>query len=100
MLCGIRAIGRHQRGVYESKIKRETGFEPVTLRAAIESSTTELPARRNEEQPTHKQTTINYNKHTYSNTEHKTTNALLSLVTRGSGFRKISTLLRCTSTVL
>lgn len=30
------------------KKKRETGFEPVTLRAAIESSTTELPARRNQ----------------------------------------------------
>ena len=33
-----------------SKSKRETGFEPVTLRAAIESSTTELPARRNQTQ--------------------------------------------------
>ena len=30
----------------ESNIKRETGFESVTIRAAIESSTTELPARR------------------------------------------------------
>ena len=26
--------------------KRETGIEPVTIRAAIERSTTELPARR------------------------------------------------------
>lgn len=40
-------VGRRGCDVCESKSKRETGFEPVTLRAAIESSTTELPARRN-----------------------------------------------------
>ena len=29
----------------QKKIERNTGFEPVTLRAAIERSTTELTAR-------------------------------------------------------
>ena len=35
-----------QAGNDESNNKRETGIEPATIRAAIERSTTELPARR------------------------------------------------------
>ena len=42
-----------------SKRERETGFEPVTLRAAIESSTTELPTRRNTHTQPNTTTTTN-----------------------------------------
>ena len=56
----------------KSKSKRETGFEPVTLRAAIESSTTELPARRKQTFHRQKQTPLerpnqNHHQHTTHN---------------------------------
>ena len=56
----------------KSKSKRETGFEPVTLRAAIESSTTELPARRKQTFHRQKQTPLerpNQNLHQHTHTQ-------------------------------
>uniref|UniRef100_M4C659 Uncharacterized protein n=1 Tax=Hyaloperonospora arabidopsidis (strain Emoy2) TaxID=559515 RepID=M4C659_HYAAE len=57
-----------QAGNDESNNKRETGIEPATIRAAIERSTTELPARRKDinTHSAHKNDTTNRLSHTQS----------------------------------